>query len=155
MTIEERLRRLGLELPPPPKPVAAYAAWTRVGNLIFTSGQIPWVDGELHYIGKLGRDLTVEDGYQAARISMLNALAQLDDAAGGLNRVKQIARVEGYVNCAAGFYDHPRVLDGASDLINELFGERGAHARVAVGGNEMPLNVSVEIVVIAEASDDS
>jgi len=150
MTTEEKLRELGITLPPAPAAVGAYLPWTRTGNLVFTSGQLPWLEGKLAYTGKLGADLGVDQGYQAARLCAINAIAQLKAAAGDLERVRQIVRVEGYVHAAPGFHDHPKVLNGASDLLNEVFGTRGRHARTALGINEMPLNAAVQLVVLAE-----
>ena len=150
MNVESKLKELGLELPPPPGAVAAYLPWVRTGNLVFTSGQLPWRDGRMAYAGRLGAELTVEQGYAAARQCALNALAQLKAATGDLDRVRRIVRIEGYVHCAPGFRGHPQVLNGASDLINAAFGERGQHARLAVGISEMPLDAAVQITVTAE-----
>jgi enamine deaminase RidA (YjgF/YER057c/UK114 family) len=150
MTAEEQLRELGITLPPAPAAVGAYLPWVRTGNLVFTSGQLPWLEGKLAYTGKLGADLGVDQGYQAARLCAINAIAQLKAAAGDLERVRQIVRIEGYVHAAPGFHDHPKVLNGASDLLNEVFGTRGRHARTALGINEMPLNAAVQLAIIAE-----
>jgi len=153
MTAEENLRHLGLVLPPAPGAVAAYVPWVKTGNLVFTSGQLPWRDGLMAYSGRLGSDLTAEQGYQAARQCALNALAQLKAAAGDLEKVRRIIRVEGYVHCAPGFRDHPQVLNGASDLFNAVLGSRGEHARLAVGISEMPLDAAVQITVTAELKE--
>jgi enamine deaminase RidA (YjgF/YER057c/UK114 family) len=150
MTADEKLRELGITLPPAPAAVGAYLPWVRTGNLVFTSGQLPWLEGKLAYTGKLGADLGVEQGYQAARLCAINGIAQLKAAAGDLERVRQIVRIEGYVHAAPGFHDHPKVLNGASELLNEVFGTRGRHARTALGINEMPLNAAVQLSVIAE-----
>lgn len=150
LTPEERLAELGLELPPPPPAVAAYAPWVRTGNIVMTSGQLPWKDGVMAYEGKLGAELSVEDGYQAARLAALNAIAQLKDAAGELSRVAQLLRLEGNVHCAPGFQQHPQVLNGASELLNAVFLERGRHTRTALGTNEMPLNAAVLLCLFAE-----
>jgi len=120
---------------------------------VFTSGQLPWRDGLMAYSGRLGSDLTAEQGYQAARQCALNALAQLKAAAGDLEKVRRIIRVEGYVHCAPGFRDHPQVLNGASDLFNAVLGSRGEHARLAVGISEMPLDAAVQITVTAELKE--
>jgi enamine deaminase RidA (YjgF/YER057c/UK114 family) len=150
-TPEERLAELGLQLPPPPPAaVATYVPWVRAGDLVVTSGQLPWRDGVMAYTGKLGAELTVEDGYAAARLSALNAIAQLKDAVAELARVRQLVRLEGNVHCAAGFQHHPQVLNGASDLLNEVFGERGRHTRTALGTNEMALDAAVLLVLWAE-----
>jgi enamine deaminase RidA (YjgF/YER057c/UK114 family) len=152
MTAEEKLRELGLSLPPAPAGVGAYVTWVRTGNLVFTSGQLPWRDGKLMYPGKVGAEVSIEQGYQAARQSALNALAQLKAAAGDLEKVRQIVRVEGLVHAAPGFHEHPKVLDGASELFNAVLGPRGRHARTALGINEMPLNAPVQLCVIAEVA---
>ena len=150
MTPEERLAELGIALPPPPPAVAAYVPWVRTGNLVVTSGQLPWRDGVMAYEGKLCTELSVEDGYQAARLAAINAIAQLRDAVGELSRVVQLVRLEGNVHCAAGFQSHPQVLNGASELLNDVFGVRGRHTRTALGTNEMPLNAAVLLVLWAE-----
>lgn len=153
MSVEQKLRELDIELPPAPPAVAAYQPWVRSGNLVFTSGQLPWCDGEITYTGKLGTDLSEADGYQAARLCCINAIAQLKTALGDLEKVRQIVRIEGYVHADAGFRGHPQVLNGASDLVNEIFGERGQHTRLALGINEMPLNAAVQLAMTAEIAD--
>jgi enamine deaminase RidA (YjgF/YER057c/UK114 family) len=153
MTAEETLQQLGLSLPPAPAAVAAYEPWARTGNLIFTSGQLPWRDGRMAFTGRLGAELTVEQGYQAARQCALNVLAQLKAATGDLEKVRRLVRVEGYVHCAPGFRGHPQVLNGASDLFNSVLGPRGAHARLAVGISDMPLDAAVQLTVTAEVAD--
>ena len=153
MIIEAKLAELGIDLPEAPAPVAAYQPWIRAGNLIFTSGQLPFRNGEISYAGKLGAELSNEDGYQAARQAALNAIAHIKSATGDLDKVKTIIRIEGYVHCAEGFRDHPQVLNGASDLIDEIFGDRGIHTRLALGINEMPLNAAVQLAMIVEVAD--
>ena len=153
MIIEAKLAELGIDLPEAPAPVAAYQPLIRAGNLIFTSGQLPFRNGEISYAGKLGAELSNEDGYQAARQAALNAIAHIKSATGDLDKVKTIIRIEGYVHCAEGFRDHPQVLNGASDLIAEIFGDRGIHTRLALGINEMPLNAAVQLAMIVEAAD--
>jgi enamine deaminase RidA (YjgF/YER057c/UK114 family) len=150
MSIDQKLRELGIILPAAPAGVGAYVPWVRTGNLVFTSGQLPWRDGKLAQIGKLGGDVTLEQGYEAARVCAINAIAQLQAAVGNLDRITQIVRLEGFVQAAPGFYEHPKVLNGASELLLAIFGERGRHARTALGINEMPLNAAVQISVIAE-----
>jgi enamine deaminase RidA (YjgF/YER057c/UK114 family) len=110
MTAEQRLQSLGLELPPAPAAVAAYEPWVRSGSLVLTSGQLPWRDGQMAFAGRLGAELTVEQGYAAARQCALNALAQLKSSVGDLDRIRRLVRVEGYVHCAPGFRGHPQVL---------------------------------------------
>ncbi len=150
---EIRLAALGLSVPPAPGAVAAYEPWQRIGNIVTTSFQLPWVDGKLAHVGHLGRDLDVEQGYLAARICALNGIAQLKAAAEGkLSRVR-IVRIEGHVGCVEGFSQIPQVLNGGSELINEVFGERGRHARTALGHLVMPLNVPVMLGFWAEILD--
>jgi enamine deaminase RidA (YjgF/YER057c/UK114 family) len=145
VTTEERLAELGIELPEPPPAVGAYVPWVRTGNLVVTSFQLPWQGGELTYTGKLGAELSTEDGYQAARLCALNGIAQLKQAAGGLDRVRQFVRVEGQVGCSPDFTEIPAVLQGASELVNDVFGERGRHTRTALGHGVMPLGAAVMI----------
>ena len=144
------LRRLGIELPAAPAAVGAYVPAIRAGNLAITSGQLPFKDGQLAWTGKLGSDLTVEQGYEAARLCAINALAQLQALLSDLEKVRHVIRLEGYVHCGPGFSQHPQVLNGASELMNAVFGERGRHTRTALGINEMPLNAPVQLVVWAE-----
>src|SRR5262245_8137831 len=153
MTVEEKLRELGITLPAAPAAVGAYVPWVRTGNLVYTSGQLPWLEGKLAYTGKLGVDLGVDEGYQAARICAINAIAQLVAAVGDFERIRQIVRIEGNVHAGPGFQDHAQVLNGASDLINAVFGPRGRHTRTALGINEMPLNAAVQLSVLAEVAD--
>jgi enamine deaminase RidA (YjgF/YER057c/UK114 family) len=148
--IEDRIKSLGLELPQVPKPVANYVSAVRTGNYVFTSGQVPLVKGELKAKGKMGGDLTLEEGYECARIAALNCLAAVKSVIDDLDRVKQIVRVTGFVNSAVGFNEQPKVLNGASDLLVEIFGERGKHARLAIGANELPLGAPVEVEMIVE-----
>lgn len=153
MTPEERLSQLGITLPEPPKAVAAYVPWIRTGNLVVTSGQLPFRDGRIAYAGKLGVDLTDEEGYQAARLCAVNAIAQLQAAAGELSRVRQILRLEGYVHSGPGYQNQSKVLNGASELFGDVFGEWGRHTRSALGINEMPLNAAVQLSVWAELAE--
>jgi len=153
MLPEERLAALGITLPPPPSAVGAYDPWVRTGNLVLTSGQLPWLDGELAYIGKLGDELIVDKGYQAARLCAINAIAQLKAAADELSRIKRIVRLDGFVHSATGFQSQAQVLDGASELLNEVFGAKGRHTRVALGISAMPLNAAVQLSLTAELAD--
>jgi enamine deaminase RidA (YjgF/YER057c/UK114 family) len=150
MSPEERLAELGIELPEAPAAVGAYVPWARTGDLVVTSFQLPWRAGELVYTGKLGAELTTDDGYQAARICALNGIAQLKQAAGELDRVQLIVRVEGHVGCTPQFTEIPAVLNGASDVVNDVFGERGRHTRTALGHVVMPLDAAVMIGFWAE-----
>ena len=147
---ETRLQELGIELPAAPAAVGAYVPALQVGNLVMTSGQLPMRDGTLAFTGKVGSDLTPEQGAEAARISAVNALAQIRGVIGSLDRVKRVFRVEGFVNSADGFTGQPGVLNGASHLLSEVFGAAGTHTRFAVGVNELPLNAAVEVAVWAE-----
>jgi enamine deaminase RidA (YjgF/YER057c/UK114 family) len=149
-TFESRLKDLGFQLPEAPRPVGAYVAVTRVGKILLTSGQLPWVGNRLLHRGRVGGELTVEQGYEAARICALNALAQIKSQLPSLEQVKQVVRLEGYVHCTPGFRDHPKVLDGASDLLNHVFGEKGRHTRTALGIADMPLDAPVQLVLWVE-----
>lgn len=148
--VENRLKQLGLTLPAPPKPVANYVPVVRTGDLLFLSGVLPSRDGRLVLTGKLGENLTVEQGVEAARVAVLNGLSIVRSEAGSLDRVKQIVKMVGYIASAPGFIDQPHVLNGASDLLVSLFGEAGRHARVAVGAAELPRMAPVEIELIVE-----
>ncbi len=149
MTVIERLSELGITLPAVAAPVAAYLPGTRVGDQVWTSGQLPFVDGKLPAVGKLGADITVEQGADYARQAALNALAAID-ALVGINNVKRVLKIVGFVASADGFAEQPAVVNGASNLIGEIFGEAGAHARSAGGGAGLPLLSPVEIEIIVE-----
>jgi enamine deaminase RidA (YjgF/YER057c/UK114 family) len=150
MSYESRLQELRLVLPVPPKPVATYIPAVRTGNLLFLSGVLPSRDGQLVMTGKLGQGLSIEQGIEAARIAVLNALAIVKMEAGSLDRVKRIVKMVGHIASAPGFTDQPQVLNGASDLLVEIFGDAGRHARVAVGAAELPRQAPVEIELIVE-----
>jgi enamine deaminase RidA (YjgF/YER057c/UK114 family) len=152
-TVEQRLTDAGHPLPHAPAAVANYLPVVRTGNLVVTSGQLPTVGKEVMFTGKLGRDLHEEDGQHAARLCALNALAQIKSVIGNLDYVRRIVRVEGYVQSADGFTKQPQVVNGASDLLVEAFGERGKHSRIAVGVAELPLNAAVELCVWAEVAE--
>ena len=144
---EDRLRELGITLPVPSSPVANYVKWRQAGNLIYLAG-----DGADVY-GKLGKDLTIEQGYEAARLTAIEILATLKMACGDLSRIKQFVKVRGMVNSAEDFYEQPKVINGFSDLIVDVFGEKGKHARAAVGQVSLPFNLAVEIEVIVELEE--
>ena len=148
--IEHRIIELGLILPTPPKPLAAYVPAKKSGNLVFTAGQLPMVNGVLVAQGFLGKNVEIEDAYQAARICTLNALAAIKGVIGDLDQVKQIVRVVGYVASVPEFTQQPAVVNGASELLLEIFGENGKHARSAVGMAVLPLNAAVEIELTVE-----
>jgi len=148
MSYEDRFIQLGLEMPQAPKPVATYVPAVRAGELLFLSGVLPMQNGQLAFTGKLGRELTAQQGMEAAKIAMLNALAIAKQELGTLDRIARVVKVVGHVASAEGFSDQPLVLNGASDLLVEIFGEAGRHARVAIGVAELPRHAAVEIEVI-------
>ncbi len=150
MSYESKLHELRLTLPDPPKPVANYVPVVRVGNLLFLSGVLPSRTGQLIMTGKLGQDLSIEQGVEAARVAVLNGLSIIRSVAGSLDHVKQIVKMVGHIASAPGFTDQPQVLNGASDLLVSLFGDAGRHARVAVGAAELPRHAPVEIELIVE-----
>jgi enamine deaminase RidA (YjgF/YER057c/UK114 family) len=147
---ETKLESLGLSLPPIPNPVAAYIPAKQAGKIVFTAGQLPMVNGELISKGLLGQDVEVDEANKAARICTLNALAAIKGVIGDLDRIKQIVRVVGYVASVPTFTQQPAVVNGASELLLEIFGENGKHARSAVGIAVLPLNASVEIELTVE-----
>ena len=149
MTTSERLRELGISLPQVAAPVAAYVPAIRTGNQVWTSGQIPFVNGELAATGKVGAEVSAEDAYNYARIAALNALAAVD-ALVGIDKVTRVLKIVGFVASAEGFGGQPAVINGASELMGEIFGDAGAHARSAVGVAELPLNSPVEVEIIVE-----
>jgi enamine deaminase RidA (YjgF/YER057c/UK114 family) len=149
--IEARLRELGIELPHPATPVANYVPFTTAGNLVFVSGQLCQWNGELRFIGKLGAAISIADGRAAAKLCALNVLAHLRVACGGdLDRVRRVLRLGGFVNCTPDFNDMPQVVNGASDLMVEIFGDSGRHARAAVGMSSLPGGVAVEVEATVE-----
>ena len=147
MTVAEKLTELGIELPEVPAPAGAYVPALVDGDHVYTSGQLPFVGGELVNPGVLGDSVTVEAGYDAARLCAINALAAIQSVVGDLDRVKQVVKVVGFVASAPGFDQQPRVINGASELLGEVFGERGQHARSAVVVAALPLGTSVEVEV--------
>ena len=149
-TPEERLQQLGVSLPTPAAPVAAYIPCVRTGNLLYVSGQVPLVDGKPSHTGHLGDDVSLEDGRAAARTCAINLLAVLKAELGELSQVKQVVKVVGFVASAPGFTDMPKVVNAASELFGEAFGDAGRHARSAVGVAALPLGVPVEVEAIIE-----
>jgi enamine deaminase RidA (YjgF/YER057c/UK114 family) len=147
---EAKLKRLGIELPEPPKPVANYVGAVRTGNLIFLAGAGPRRDDGSYMTGRLGQDLAIEQGYQAARQTGIIQLAVLKAELGDLNKVKRIVKVLGMVNSAPSFTEQPKVVNGFSDLMVEVFGDRGKHARSAVGMVALPMNIAVEVEMVVE-----
>lgn len=151
MTPEQRLEQLGLTLPPAREGIGNYAAWAVTGNLVMTSGQFPWRGEALAYAGRVGLEQDEAAGYQSARLSALNAIAQLREATGGnLSRVTKIVRLEGHIYCIPGFSRHAEVINGASDLFNAVFPELGPHSRAVHGAQAVPLDTTTLLYVYAE-----
>jgi enamine deaminase RidA (YjgF/YER057c/UK114 family) len=148
--IDARLAELGISLPEVVRPVGAYVPAVRSGSYVYVSGQLPLVGGKLVFVGKVGAEVTPEQGKEAARVSGINALAALASVVGSLDKVKRIVKVTGFVASAPGFTAQPGVVNGASDLFKDVFGETGQHARSAIGVAELPLGVPVEVELIAE-----
>lgn len=148
-SIQARIEALGLTLPDVPVPVAAYVNCVRSGNLLFLSGGLP-IDGDRKVIGQVPRDVSIEEAQEGARIIILNRLAVVKQEIGSLDKVKQIVALNGFVNSAPDFYGHPQVINGASELLIEIFGDKGKHSRTALGAAALPLNVAVEINLIVE-----
>jgi len=148
--IEARLKELKIELPKAAAPVANYVPAVLAGKLLFVSGQVTFWNGELKYQGKVGKEISLEDARAAARLAALNVLAQARAQLGSLDKVKRVVMVQGFVNAVPEFADHPKVVNGASDLFVEVFGEAGKHARFAVGAGSLPVNVAVEVAAVLE-----
>lgn len=155
MTPTENLKALGVELPKTPPPAGSYVPATKAGSLVFTSGQLPFENGELAAAGKVGAEVSLEEAQGAARLCALNALAAAAEKVGGLDNIGGIVKVVGFVASAEGFTEQPKVINGASDFIGEVFGEAGVHARSAVGVAELPLNSPVEVEIIATTEEYS
>lgn len=151
---EQRLKDMGIHLPTPSNPVANYVKYVRTGNLIYLSGHGPSRTDGSYITGKLGKDLDIAEGYEAAKTTGIALLATLRSAIGDLSRVKRIVKVLGMVNSTDTFTDHPKVINGFSDLMVQLFGDKGKHARSAVGMNSLPMNMAVEIEMIVEVEND-
>lgn len=150
-TVDGRLKELGIEIPTPAAPAANYIPFVKSGNLVFVSGQIPLVAGKIEGIGKVGKDLTTDDAKAIARICAINLIAQAKAACGGdLDRVARVVKVGGFVNCVDGYTEQPEVINGCSDLMVSVFGDKGRHSRFAVGTNALPRGVAVEIEAVFE-----
>lgn len=149
MKIADRLKELQLTLPEV-QPAGNYRPAVKAGSLVFVSGQLPKVEGKVAFKGRVGKDVSLETARRAAKAALLNALAALEQEVGSLDKVKQIVKVTGYINSYPGFYDQSKVMDGASDLLVEIFGERGPHSRVAVGVVELPQGAAIEIEMVVE-----
>lgn len=150
--ILEKLNSLGLSLPAVPAPVAAYVNCVRSGNLLFLSGGLP-IDGEKKIIGKVPTEVSIDDAKEGARMIVLNRLAVIREELGSLDKVKQIVALNGFVNSEVDFHGHPQVINGASELLVKIFGDRGKHSRTALGAAALPLNVAVEINLVVEVGD--
>lgn len=148
MSIAARLTELGITLPVPPAPVAAYVPFVRAGDMLFISGQIPVLDGKVQCTGRLGKQVELAAGQEAARLCAINILAQVQAALGSLDHVVRVVKLGGFVACAKDFVDHPKVINGASELMQQVFGENGRHARFAVGAPSLPMNAAVEVEAI-------
>lgn len=152
MPAENRLKALGITLPEAPKPVASYVPHVRTGNLVLVAGQLPFLHGKLLRTGKLGSEVTIEMGQECAKQCVLNALAVVREAVGSLDKVKRVVRIGVFVASENTFIDQPKVANGASDLLLEVFGESGRHARAAVGVNVLPLDAPVEVEMLLEVA---
>lgn len=152
MDIEAKLKALGLTLPEPPQPVAAYVPAVQVGDLLFLSGTTCYKDGEFLFTGRVGAELTIEQGYSAAQQTALNLLSVIKSTLGNLDQVKRVVKLNGYVNSAPDFDRQPEVINGASELFEELYGERGKHARTAIGVSDLPAHIPVEIELIIQVN---
>ena len=149
--IDAKLQELGITVPEAAAPVANYVGWAKAGNMVFVSGQVTLEDGEFKYVGKLGDDISLEDGQAAARLCAVNIIAQLKAACDGdLDKIKRIVKLGGFVNSTPDFKQQPQVINGASDLMVEVFGDKGKHTRAAVSAGALPLGVAVEVDCIAE-----
>jgi len=148
--IEDKLKQLGITLPTPPKPAGSYIPVVLSGNMAFVSGQIPMLDGKVQYTGKVPSEKSIEDAQKAAKICATNLLAQLKANLGSLDRITKIVRVSGFVNSTPEFTEQPKIINAASDLFFEIFGEKGKHSRIAVGVSSLPLGSTVEIDMIVE-----
>ncbi len=152
MDIEAKLKEMGLTLPNPPQPVAAYVPAVQVGELLFLSGTTCYEDGEFLYTGRVGAELTIEQGYAAAQQTALNLLSVIKATLGSLDLVGRMVKLNGYVNSAPDFDRQPEVINGASELLVELYGERGKHARTAIGVSDLPAHIPVEIELIVQVN---
>ncbi len=152
-SVESKLKEMGLELPPTPPPQAKYVPAVRSGNLVFVSGMGPLKEGRLAYVGRVGAELSEQQGYECARLCALNALAAAKSVLGSLDKVVRVVQLRGFVNSSPAFYRQPEVVNGASELMIALFGERGEHARAALGTSILPRNIAVELEVVLEARD--
>lgn len=152
MTASARLRELGIDLPPVPAPAGLYVPATRVGDLVYTSGQLPTVDGALTFTGLVGRDVSIDNAAAAARVAAINAVAAAAAAADGIDNVVRVIKLTGFVACTADFTAQPQVINGASGLLGEIFGDAGVHARAAVGVAALPAGAPVEVEMVVQVA---
>jgi enamine deaminase RidA (YjgF/YER057c/UK114 family) len=152
-SFEKRLQEMGLAIPQIPPAAGRYVPAVRTGNLVFCSGQGPYAEGSMKFIGRVGDTLSLEDGRSAARLCALNCLAEIRSVTGSLDAIRQIVSVRGFVNSASTFFDQPKVLDGTSQLLIDIFGDRGRHARCALGTSVLPSNIAVEVEMVVEVED--
>jgi len=150
--IEERMKELEISLPTPPKPAGSYIPIVTSGNLVFVSGQIPMESGQMKYQGKVPDVQSIQNAKNASKLCIINALSQLNAYFGTLENVEKIVRISGFVNSEESFSDHPKVINAASELLVDIFGEKGKHSRIAVGVSSLPLNATVEIDMMVEIS---
>jgi len=147
---EAKLKEMGIDLPEAAKPLAAYIPAIKIGDCVYTSGQIPLVDGELKFKGKVGAGISEAQGYEAAKVCAINCLSAIKGLIGSLDQIAQIIKVTGFVNSAPGFNAQPKVVNGASEFLGEVFGEAGRHTRSAVGVSELPIDAAVEVEMIVK-----
>jgi enamine deaminase RidA (YjgF/YER057c/UK114 family) len=147
---EEKLKELGMAIPEVPPAAGAYVPAVQAGKLVFCSGQGPYKDGAFVYVGKVGENISLEEGYQAARIAGLNCLAEIKSITGSLNKISRIVQVRGFVNSSPDFHEQPKVINGTSELMIEIFGDAGKHARCALATSNLPGNIAVEVEMIVE-----
>ena len=150
MKIEHKIKEIGLILPEAPKPVAEYIPAKKIGNLVFTSGQGPIKNGKFIYVGKIGGEVSLEEGYESAKMCAINCLAAIKSVIGSLDEIDEVIKIKGYVNSTPDFYRQPEVVNGASELIVKIFGEKGKHVRSALGTSVLPGNIPVELEMIVK-----
>ena len=150
MKIEHKIKEIGLILPEAPKPVAEYIPAKKIGNLVFTSGQGPIKNGKFIYVGKIGGEVSLKEGYESAKMCAINCLAAIKSVIGSLDEIDEVVKIKGYVNSTPDFYRQPEVINGASELIVKIFGEKGKHARAALGTSVLPGNIPVELEMIVK-----
>ena len=151
--IEKRLKDLGISIPNAPKPAGSYVPIVLTGKLAFVSGQIPIKDGQVVYQGKVGDTQSIDDAQEAAKLCVINGLAQIEAYCGTLDNLEKIIKISGFVNSIKDFTEHPKVINAASDLLMKIFGEKGRHSRIAIGVSSLPLNATVEIDMVVEIAN--